>query len=684
MTTITNQGIITSFTNTAQALNDVFTGFTEDSSTVILNVMANDKGGNAKTLWSLDGSGPTGLLAQDLVGVTNFSKFGATIKITSDGKVSYNASTSTYLQSLAAGEFATDTFTYAIQLGNGTFSWATATVQIAGVNDVPTVIGFTSGAVTEDAAVTAGNLTSSGTIRFDDVDLTDGHTTSVVASVGNALGGEFTASVTDTATGVGDGTVAWNYSVANSATQSLGAGQTATETFTVTINDGKGGTISQDITVTITGTNDVPVISGVSTGGVTEDATTPNLTTGGALTISDVDTGQSNFTAQSSTAGSNGHGTFTLAANGAWTYTASNGQSAIQSLGAGITLTDSFTAVSSDGSNNQLVTVTITGTNDVPTIAGVSTAGVTEDATTPNLTTGGALTISDADTGQSNFTAQGSKVGNYGTFTLDAAGNWTYTASNSQSAIQNLNTGQSLTDSFTAVSSDGSNEQVVTVTINGVTDAPSQVVASLPPVFTDGGDQNDNDGLGDPAGTTIGGLSASETETIYGGAGDDTISGNNGSDIIYGGSGNDTVNGNNQADTLYGGSGNDILNGGTQNDAIIGGYGADTITGGNGSDTIRYLDLLDTGDTITGFVSGEDKIDLSAIDANNAVGANQAFAGGGLQGGQFVLANSVTWFQSGSNTVVLADTDGDLATAEFSITLTGVTAGLLSANDFIL
>src|SRR6185312_14704252 len=158
----------------------------------------------------------------------------------------------------------------------------------------------------------------------------------------------------------------------------------------------------------------------------------------------DVDAGQSNFTAQSGTAGSNGYGSFTLAADGNWTYTADNSQSAIQQLGAGQSITDSFTAVSSDGTASRLVTVTINGTNDVPVIGGVSTGAATEDVAVDgsgNLVTGGALTIADVDQGQSNFAAQLSAASTYGTFTLDAAGNWTYTAADSQAAIQQLGAG---------------------------------------------------------------------------------------------------------------------------------------------------------------------------------------------------------------------------------------------------
>src|SRR5207247_1291101 len=153
-----------------------------------------------------------------------------------------------------------------------------------------------------------------------------------------------------------------------------------------------------------------------------------NISTSGALTIVDVDQGQSNFTAQANTTGSNGFGSFTLAANGSWTYTANNTQAAIQQLGAGQSLTDSFTAVSSDGTNSQLVTVTINGTNDVPLIGGVSTGAVTEDGT---LTAGGTLTITDVDSGQNHFVAPASLIATYGAFTFDPnTGVWGYTLNN--------------------------------------------------------------------------------------------------------------------------------------------------------------------------------------------------------------------------------------------------------------
>ncbi|WP_018907562.1 VCBS domain-containing protein, partial [Variovorax paradoxus] len=316
----------------------------------------------------------------------------------------------TAVEYLAAGQTRVESFTITVNDQHGGIVTRQIDVTITGTNDAPTIgTADAAAAVAEDAATPT--LGDSGTITFDDVDLSDAHSVSVAAGPGNTLGGVLTAGVSDVATGAGDGTVTWNYSVANAATQYLAQGQTATETFTVSIADGHGGTVQQQITVTVTGTNDVPVIGGVASGAVSEDGSMPNLSTGGALTIADVDQGQSNFAPQASTAGSGGYGSFTLAADGSWSYAADNSQSAIQQLGAGQSLSDSFTAVSSDGTASRVVTVTITGTNDVPVIGGVASGAVSEDASTPNLSTGGALTIADVDTGQSSFTAQAGTAG---------------------------------------------------------------------------------------------------------------------------------------------------------------------------------------------------------------------------------------------------------------------------------
>ncbi|MGH8355468.1 MAG: VCBS domain-containing protein, partial [Pseudomonas sp.] len=180
----TSTGITVSFGNTPQAGDDCFSaGLTEDSTgAVLLDVMANDLGGKAKILWSLDdGSENEGsatsadLLTRDVVGADNFSKFGALIEITADGKVAYSMTDASrdYFQSLGAGEVGYDTFTYAIRLANGTLSWATATVQINGTNDVATFTSASDHAVTEAGGVgnaIPGDPHASGVVTVHDVD----------------------------------------------------------------------------------------------------------------------------------------------------------------------------------------------------------------------------------------------------------------------------------------------------------------------------------------------------------------------------------------------------------------------------------------------------------------------------------------------------------------------------------
>jgi serralysin len=93
---------------------------------------------------------------------------------------------------------------------------------------------------------------------------------------------------------------------------------------------------------------------------------------------------------------------------------------------------------------------------------------------------------------------------------------------------------------------------------------------------------------------------ASIIENAIGGAGDDTLSGNEvanvltgngGADNLYGGDGADTLNGDAGNDFMKGGAGADTLNGGADNDTLKGGGGADALNGGAGSDTADYSDM---------------------------------------------------------------------------------------------
>ncbi|MGI2068438.1 VCBS domain-containing protein, partial [Shewanella sp. MF08487] len=188
----------------------------------------------------------------------------------------------------------------------------------------------------------------------------------------------------------------WIYNVANADVQYLGEGETKVETFVVLSADGTEHTV----TITITGTNDIPVIAGDDVGAVTEDASNPTLTDSGALTITDADGGQAVFQVGNGTPSVGALGTLAIDASGNWIYNVANAD--VQYLGEGETKVETFVVLSADGTEHT-VTITITGTNDIPVIAGDDVGAVTEDASNPTLTDSGALTITDADGGQAVF-----------------------------------------------------------------------------------------------------------------------------------------------------------------------------------------------------------------------------------------------------------------------------------------
>ncbi len=89
------------------------------------------------------------------------------------------------------------------------------------------------------------------------------------------------------------------------------------------------------------------------------------------------------------------------------------------------------------------------------------------------------------------------------------------------------------------------------------------------------------------------------------------------------------IEGNGNANILNGLIGNDDLAGNGGNDTLIGGAGADTLFGGADNDHFRFALATDStllaSDRITDFTAGQDRIDLSLIDANSALVGNQAF-----------------------------------------------------------
>lgn len=74
--------------------------------------------------------------------------------------------------------------------------------------------------------------------------------------------------------------------------------------------------------------------------------------------------------------------------------------------------------------------------------------------------------------------------------------------------------------------------------------------------------------------------------TMYGGAGNDLLTGGSGSDCLVGGDGQDYLDGRAGNDTLLGGAARDYLAGGPGDDLLDGGPGDDWQYGGGGNDTL--------------------------------------------------------------------------------------------------
>lgn len=145
---------------------------------------------------------------------------------------------------------------------------------------------------------------------------------------------------------------------------------------------------------------------------------------------------------------------------------------------------------------------------------------------------------------------------------------------------------------------------------------------------------------------------------------------------------------------VTGGRGADRLTGDAEDNALTGGGGRDTLTGGEGADMLRgnagadrfvFTSFADSteefADTILDFSRKQgDRIDLSAIDANEGASGNQPFTFIGTKDfGE--KAGQLRFETSGGKTEIQGDVDGDGA-ADLVILLNSALS--LRAGDFIL
>src|SRR4029077_15936470 len=256
---------------------------------------------------------------------------------------------------LAAGQTKVESFTITLDDQHGGLITKQIDVTITGTDDGPVITAQDLiGAVTEQITP-SGNLTDSGTITFTDVDLTDVHLVSATGTPIGSVLGTLTAVKNNDTTGTGaGGQLTWTYTVADSAVEFLAAGQTKVESFTITLGDQHGGLITRQVDVTITGTNDVPLITAQDLIGAVTEQITPsgNLTDSGTITFTDVDLTDVHLVSATGTPIGSVLGALTAVKNSdttgtgtggqlTWTYTVAD--SAVAFLAAGQTKVESFT-----------------------------------------------------------------------------------------------------------------------------------------------------------------------------------------------------------------------------------------------------------------------------------------------------------------------------------------------------
>ncbi len=360
-----------------------------------------------------------------------------------------------------------------------------AKTKVNNTNQPALISGTDTGSVTEDLDNDGdGLLNASGKLNISDSDT--GESVFITETINSSYG---SLAIDETGN--------WNYGANNSLDiiQNLNNNETLSDGLTVSSVDGTTHTV----TITINGTdetsgsgtsggstpdttedpatvppppetNSAAIISGTDTGSVTEDNDPDSdnlLETAGKLNITDADSGEASFL--SKTINSN-YGSLTISTDGNWNYGADNNQTVIQNLTDTDSLTDHFTISSVDGTTHT-ITMTINGANEAnqsAVISGADTGSVTEDNDPDGdnvLEVTGKLDITDADTGEAAFIAK-THAGNFGSIIISTDGNWNYGADNNQAAIQDLLNSDSITDSFTISSIDGTTHDVV-ITIYG-------------------------------------------------------------------------------------------------------------------------------------------------------------------------------------------------------------------------
>ncbi|ROZ61645.1 Ig-like domain-containing protein [Ramlibacter sp. WS9] len=322
-----------------------------------------------------------------------------------------------------ANYFGLDSFAYKVNDGELDSAVATVTINVAPVNDVPT-LGAQTLTVVEDTEL-AGNLLATA------ADIDSASLTALI--VGDPAHGTLTVNP--------DGTFSYQ----------AHANYNGPDSFTYIVNDGELTSNVATVSINVTAVNDAPTL-GDQHLDVAEDT---ELTGSLLATGADVDSA----TLMAAIVAGPVHGTVTLNADGSFSYRANPDYNGA----------DSFTYRVSDGeldSGTATVAINVTAVNDAPTVTDQAFS-VAEDGVLE-----GSFFATVADVDSTQFMPMVLGHPSHGTLTVNADGSFRYEAHPDYFG----------SDDFLYVVSDGaltSNMATIRIDVRPVNDAPTLVSQSL-------------------------------------------------------------------------------------------------------------------------------------------------------------------------------------------------------------
>ncbi|GAA4038008.1 hypothetical protein GCM10022281_18370 [Sphingomonas rosea] len=355
-----------------------------------------------------------------------------------DGNCRFDAGDPAY-DHLAAGDTQSVTIAYLVRDPSGATAFGSMLFTVRGTNDAP-VLEAGSASFAEDSQ-------ASGRLVARDADQG--------AVLTYALVGEAPAGFALAADG------SWTFDASHPAYQGLAEGETRTLLAATRVTDEQGASSDSTLALTVTGTNDAPVLD-AQAASLFEDSQAS-----GRLIASDPDGGALLSFALTGEAPAG----FALAADGSWTF--DGGNAAYQGLGyfESMTLTVPTRVTDERGaSSDSVLTITLFGANDAP-VLGAVTVTVGEDQFSS-----GQLIATDSDTNAQLFY---SVVGEAPEgLTLYGDGSWYFTPT---ATLQGLGDGESVAFSVRTLVRDdvgASSEATFDLTVVGSNDAPTLRVGS--------------------------------------------------------------------------------------------------------------------------------------------------------------------------------------------------------------